>query len=267
MTVDNDSCRKSATAIVAEFHSSNPDIDSKVLQNLEDLMIKHMTPVMQAIRSAASSKRTPSKPKSEKGSSRPNYYAFFHSACCPKGIGYSWIFEDYTFKYQPNPDSLKSKQRSIYDNLHMPENEDKLQRVMDFRSNDLKSVVEFVEKELDVSQMTRTSLIWYQFLSQDDRDRFSSWYKKTITENGEIPTKFSIHVPTIKASTEKIPARIRMKGSDSETDPEPETNSESEPETEQPLTNSETDPEPETKPEPLTIKSKKITARRRQAPN
>jgi hypothetical protein len=205
MTVDDD-CRKSATVIAKELKLQH--LDDKAI---EDLIVKHMIPVISASRSIKNGK-----PKNEKGSSKPNYYAAFHSLCSAKSSSGLRSLDDFEFKYQPDPEKLKYKQRELYDNLHTPEKSEQLERVRNFsvQAGDLLEVVKFVEKEFNIGQMTRTAFIWNQFMSQKDRDRYSTWYRMTIDEYGEIPYQPKIHQPQVK-----ITARIKSDRKDQEPDP------------------------------------------------
>lgn len=195
------------------------DLKDEVLESFQALIIKHMLPVILRVQAQVQAqaqakvqvqvkaKSSSPKAKSEKGSSKPNYYAAFHSMCSAKGTPYLWSVSDYEFKYQPEPDKLTERQKEIYDALQS--DLEKLERVQNYTCDigDLPGVVKFVEKEFNVSQMSRTALIWNQFMSPEDRDRYSAWYKKTIAEFGEIPMK--PYQPKVSIPPVKISARIK----------------------------------------------------------
>lgn len=212
MTTDDDSCHKVATVIINKLKvqcKTEPDI----LENLRDLIVENMVPVLEEVRAAAKpmlipKSISPKKTKKDKKSSRPNYYAFFHSICSPKGTPYLWSLYDYQFKFQPNPEKL-GKQKDMYMRLIDPAQADLLERVQSFSPvlGDLSDVVKFVEAELKVSQMTRTAIVWNLFMNQNDRDRFSTWYKKAI--DGDNPIEMKPHQPKITAPPIKITALIR----------------------------------------------------------
>ena len=271
MTIDDESCRKSATAIAAEFQTHHPDIDAQLLEDIEKLTVKHMLPVIMAVRAASASKTAKSKSKSTvtKGSSRPNYYAWFHSLCSSKSTPYLWAVQDYIFRFQPNLDKLDGRQKEEYDKLMLPENADKLAVVQSFQiTGDLPAVVKFVGEQFSLVQMVCTSMIWNHFLSKEDRDRFAAWYKQTLKDEGEIPSK--IICPKLVAPSTKINPCIRKsllrntvqcvaKTVDEPTDDsEPEPVVEPEPAVE-PVVESEpvVEPAPKTKHTPAPLRSVK----------
>jgi hypothetical protein len=210
MTIDDDSCRKSATIAVRELKHQHPDIQVPD-KDIQDLIVKHMVPLLREARAATSKrKKSGGKPKDEKGSSRPNHYAKFHSMCSAKGAPLRWALEEYDFKYQPEESKLNAKQKIIYDDLH--KEAEKLKTIEDFTAptGDLMGVIEFLDKEFKIDQMTRTSLIWNQFLSQADRDRFSAWYKEMLETHGEIPSQEQAQSPTPAHASDEPPVAKKI---------------------------------------------------------
>lgn len=180
--MDTKSLDHTASAVTAEI-LDNFDFPTESIGMIKDVIMKHFTPLIKAPVHVQVHEHRQSK---KKKSHHSNYYAFFHSCCSLNNKGYGHLTHEYVFKYQPDPEQLKKlkkpeKQQKLYDLLHDDENAEQLARFFAFESKgDLHEVVKFVEHNLDkIEQMDRTSLIWNQFLSADDRAHWIDWYRNT----------------------------------------------------------------------------------------
>ena len=250
-------CRKAILAATQElrstydFSAESPEETTGLYASIEAVIAKHILPVVQNTITVSPKSKSKGKPKVEKKSSRANHYAFFHFCCSTKGAGHVYTLAGYEFKYQPDLSTLK-KGRDIYDELHKSENKDQLERFKTFNSKgDIRKVVEFVEFEFkNIAQMTRTAVIWNQFMSSDDHNKLKAWYAEITKDGAQVPEK---HVTEVSAPIIKIAAKIRnpkFSGEESpvhetETDESPvlSTNNESDNEVYDALTETEQEPE------------------------
>lgn len=196
MTIEAE-CRVAATAAAHELckkydFTGESDVETQeMLTSIQTIITNHMISLLTRNAPVArpAKESSPKGPKVKK-SSRPNHYAFFHSCCSAQGAQYAWTLVDYIFKYQPDPELVLKKegQKGLYDALHA--DEEKLKRFEAFYSKgDIQSVVRFVESEFpEIPQMTRTAVIWNQFLTNDDREKHKTWYAEE-TKEGDVPAR------------------------------------------------------------------------------
>jgi len=250
MTIE-ETCRNQATLVakqfVGQFSDQYAQSEEQDLHNqLVGLIVQHMLPLLKVstASAAATSKAAAATPvtsksgkaKSEKASSRPNFYAFFHGLCSGKGYNdYGGHLAGYNFGFQTtpeNPDGKKmtEKQQKLFDSIVA--DQEKLQRFKDFSSSvqahNLREVVAFVESEftegdiVKIDMMTRTSIIWQMFLTKEDKIKFQTWYRDCIAEHGLVPKSAPAAAPAAEPELTEPEPVPETEATASEPVPEPE---------------------------------------------
>lgn len=177
------------------------DIDEVIIESI----MKKLLPLL--VKSKSKSKST-----SGKGSSHPNYYAYWHGYCSkldrPAGP-----LENGPFRFQQDadksiPESSKGRVRQLaYHNLII-DNDALFEEFESFEASTIGEIREFLAKheefkELDA--MNRTSLIWWQFLSDKNRKDFIQWYKERTAETAAQTSSSSSDSETTESESKSQP--------------------------------------------------------------
>ena len=159
-----------------EFEGETPEETLALHKELEKTLLKYLKPVFAAKNEEVSTKTIETKTGKPKKSHTANYYATFHSLCSKNGK--HKIEEEspeITYSFQENPVKLNEKQQALHQQII--EDPELCEKFAGYESTVLHDVVEFVEKELKIDQMTRTSMIWFQFMNEEAQNTFKSWHK------------------------------------------------------------------------------------------
>jgi hypothetical protein len=206
MTTDETLCTKAALSAACEIQGLADVGSVAACAAIQNIIVKHMLPLLKAQRAELAIPHATKKSSSGKGSSRANHYAFLHKVCSSKTKGYEYVCKGKTFAYQNNLDDLialnNKTQLEYYYNLHDDKNSEQLKRFTEFVSlGDIHAVVTFIETECkDISQMSRTSLIWYQFMSPTDREEWKQWYKLESKDDDVLAKPYIKLNPTVKVA-------------------------------------------------------------------
>jgi hypothetical protein len=185
----------SAIATATNDIVSTLGLDEAHRETIREIISRHCVARPKPV---ARTKTTPPTGTKQKGSNYPNHYAFLH-AVFAKNSEYAYVLDKYEFRFRNTAEGLKEKQLELFNIVS--NNDDQLSRFLSFSSvGQVGNVVQFIEKELkDISQMTRTALIWQQFLTDAEREHFKLWYRATMKEHGAIEKR--PHVPAGAVTT------------------------------------------------------------------
>lgn len=142
-----------------------------------------------------------------KKSHRPNYYAYFHS-CCGKKRSDPGPLNDVELKYQwgvPVSDTIKPDGQKKQNDYKLMIESGELANSFKEYTGSLGETADFITEHLPdhfgpTMQMERTALIWWRFLTEEQRESFKSWYK---TKDNKVHTKVVLHPKKLyKADTD-----------------------------------------------------------------
>lgn len=161
-----------------QFQLESQEETNNMWSNMEEIMVQHLSKVKK------SRAKTATVPGEEKEKKESNYYAYFHSCCnlkTPKDAGP--LNSGRTFAYNPDlPADMaaKSKAKQVDIQNLINEDDETLTSFSELQASNLTEIVAFLaehpnKKISGLNLLTRTSIVWWLFLTQQDRDDFKAW--------------------------------------------------------------------------------------------
>ena len=208
-----------------------------------------------------------------KKSHSPNYYAHFHGCCStkkPRDAGP--LATEHVFKFRPElidlvPDDDKHKRRqaqqAVIDLVNAKD--ETCASFTEFETNTISSISDFIETHEDkdvrnIDQMKRTSMIWWLFLTEDERKEFHTWYEVSKTSSAVSKPVKKVSIKPVKSKTTKVQTVVKPKPPKVSKPPKVEEEETVEVE-EEPVEEEPVEEEPEVEEEPVEeeVKPKKVT--------
>lgn len=176
--------------------------------SIEKIMYDAVAPLFETLKKAATVAKAPSTSKKasaeKKKSNIANYYAYFHSQCSKNGKNKRKENPpEMTFRFLEEPRALQEKQQTLY--LQIIEDAELYEAFTNFETTNILEAVDFIESHLKIDQMTRTAMLWSQFVSEEDQKKYTTWY------NG-----IKDDITAVKTSPPKVKAPVRIKATEPE---------------------------------------------------
>ena len=184
------------------------DATAQLHATIEKIMYDRVAPLFESVKKAAAAKvdvegtTTKKSSDKEKKSKVANHYATFHSQCSKNGKRkLKESPPEMTFRFLEEPRELHEKQQALFEQI--VSDAELYPAFASFETVDIHEAVEFVESHLKIDQMTRTAMLWSQFINEEDQKKYIAWHKSLKDE-----------ILASKASPPKPKAAVRIKAAD-----------------------------------------------------
>ena len=136
----------------------------------------------------------------DKKSKVANHYATFHSQCS-KNPKIKHNLPTMTYRFIQEPHTLGDKQQAIY--MQIISDTDLCQAFSNFETTDIHAAITFIESKLKVDQMTRTAMLWSQFINEEDQKAYISWHKELTEISSNQSPKIADNINTQYLASEQ----------------------------------------------------------------
>lgn len=192
-------------------------------RKMKSIVVKHVSAVATKPKATRKKKTADANASASEKTANPNYYAHFHGCCSlkaprdagPLASGQVFTYHDDITSMASNRDP-KSKAKQEANIALVANDSDTTISFGQFKGKTLTEVATFLEKHpnkaiRDMKAMSRTSMIWWLFLSEEHRNAFQKWYKEKTGTGTATATTAATATATasvvVAPKTPKAPAK------------------------------------------------------------